>query len=175
MSITIRPETAADTPLVEQLVWDTFGEAMLERAAWHLRQGVPFDPDLALVAHDHGALVGSVSCTPIDVGGDRVMMLGPLVVVPERKGEGIGKALMEACMRRAHELPVERTGGLVLLVGDYDYYRRFGFRRVPDRQIVLPKPVDYARVLAVELETGRLAQVRGMAGKLATRREVGGD
>ena len=164
---TIAPETPAHTPAVEKLVIDTFGVAMFTRAAWHLRQGVPHEPELAFVAQVEDRLVGTVSCTPVLVGGARIQMLGPLAVVPDLKGEGIGKALMERVMARAHELPEQTTGGLVLLVGDYEYYRRFGFERVPDRQIELPRPVDYARVLACELNAERLIGTRGMAATVA--------
>ena len=161
----IEPETPADTPAVESLVDEVFGDAMRLRASWHLRQGVPHDPDLAFVIREREQVIGTVSITPVLVGGERVLMLGPLAVRPERKSAGMGSALMQRVMAAARALPFERTGGLVFLVGDLSYYGRFGFARVPWRRIELPRPVDYDRVLAVELRQGRLAEVRGTATK----------
>ena len=161
---TIEREHAADTPLVEALVEEVFGAVMRTRASWHLRQGVPHDPDLAyLIRGADGAVIGTVSCTPIRVERERVVMLGPLAVHPARRTAGMGGALMHHVLQAARALPEERTGGLVVLVGDRPYYERFGFRPVPHRQIVMPLPVDYDRVLALELRPGRLAEVRGRA------------
>jgi predicted N-acetyltransferase YhbS len=49
----------------------------------------------------------------------------------------------------------------VLLVGDMPYYGRFGFQPVPFGQITLPGPVDPARLLALELIPGSLADAAG--------------
>ena len=92
-------------------------------------------------------------------------MLGPLAVDPARRTAGMGSALMRHVMAAARSLPFERTGGLVVLVGDRPYYERFGFLPVPHRQIEMPLPVDYDRVLACELVPGRLRDVRGMAAR----------
>ena len=162
----IEPETPADTPAVERLVEHVFGDVMRTRAAWHLRQGVPHDPDLAYLVRMAGEIAGTVSCTPILVGGSRVVMLGPLAVDPARRTAGMGSALMHHVLAAARALPADRTGGLVVLVGDRAYYERFGFRPVPDRQITFAHPVDYARVQALELIPGRLAEMRGAATKL---------
>ena len=50
----------------------------------------------------------------------------------------------------------------MLLVGDEPYYSRFGFRRIPARQLELPGPVDPDRFLALELVPGVLASAKGM-------------
>ena len=49
----------------------------------------------------------------------------------------------------------------MLLVGDEPYYDRFGFKRVPRGQLVMPGPVDPDRLLAAELAEGALAGARG--------------
>jgi predicted N-acetyltransferase YhbS len=50
----------------------------------------------------------------------------------------------------------------VLLVGDEPYYARFGFRRIPSRQLTLPGPVDPDRFLALELSEGALSRASGL-------------
>ena len=50
---------------------------------------------------------------------------------------------------------------VVLLVGDLPYYVKFGFKPVPEGQIVMPGPVNPARLLAVEVTEGALGAYRG--------------
>ena len=52
---------------------------------------------------------------------------------------------------------------LVILVGDEPYYARIGFQRVPSGRIVLPGPVDPARLLYCELEAGAIEAAEGEA------------
>jgi predicted N-acetyltransferase YhbS len=64
-------------------------------------------------------------------------------------------------MRRSLDAAREKGHGLVLLVGDEPYYSRFGFKRVPSRQLDLPGPVNPDRFLALELIEGTLAVTKG--------------
>jgi len=59
--------------------------------------------------------------------------------------------------------PFDRSGGarLVVLVGDESYYGRMGFARTPLGRVVLPGPVDPARLLVAELEEGAFEGVSG--------------
>jgi predicted N-acetyltransferase YhbS len=113
--------------------------------------------DLSFTALVGTLLVGSVRLSPISAGSVDGLMLGPLTVEPAFEGRGIGAALMK------RSLDAARQSGhpLVLLVGDEPYYARFGFRRVPFRQLVLPGPVDPARFLAAELREGALDAATG--------------
>ena len=107
--------------------------------------------------------MGGIRFTAIRIGGEEgAALLGPLVVDPVEKGKGFGRALVEEGLARARA----EGFGLVLLVGDMPYYRRFGFQPVPPGQITLPGPVDFTRLLALELIPGALAaagQVKGYA------------
>ena len=85
-------------------------------------------------------------------------MLGPLTVEPAFESRGIGAALMQRSLAAA----TEKGHCLVLLVGDEPYYARFGFKRVPPRQLQLPGPVNPDRFLALELEEGALARAKGI-------------
>ena len=106
-----------------------------------------------------GELVGGIRFTALTIGGEgRALLLGPLVVHPAYNGKGFGKALVGEGIERA------RAQGfrLVVLVGDMPYYGRFGFVQVPRGQITLPGPVDPARLLALELVPGALADACGL-------------
>jgi putative acetyltransferase len=77
----------------------------------------------ALVAEERGRVVGHVQLSRAWVGRDAVLALGPIAVVPDRQGRGIGRALMEAAAEEARE----RHAIAVILLGDPDLYPRFGY------------------------------------------------
>ena len=146
----LRCETAADSAAVERLHEVSFGPGRFARTAFRLREGVDHDPALSMVAITGGVLSGAVRLTPITIGEQPALLLGPLAVDPAWKNQGIGKALMRLAMAEAG-----RQGHrLVLLVGDAPYYAPFGFRPVPPGRIAMPGPVDPARLLLAELEPG---------------------
>ena len=95
---------------------------------------------LSLVAEQDGRIVGHIAFSPVTITGeDRGWYgLGPVAVLPEHQGEGIGAALVEAGLAQLRAL---RARGCVLL-GDPAYYQRFGFRADP--RLVLPGiPAEY--------------------------------
>jgi predicted N-acetyltransferase YhbS len=49
----------------------------------------------------------------------------------------------------------------VLLVGDEPYYSRVGFKKVPKGRATMPGPVDYDRILVVELVEAAFEGVSG--------------
>jgi predicted N-acetyltransferase YhbS len=157
LSLVIRPESPIDAEAIDRLHERAFGPGRFARTAFRLREGAPPLLDLSFTALVGTLLVGSVRLTPVLAGGQPALMLGPLTVEPAFEGRGIGAALMskslDAARRKGHRL--------VLLVGDEPYYRRFGFKRVPSRQLELPGPVNPERFLVSELVEGALAEARG--------------
>jgi predicted N-acetyltransferase YhbS len=158
LSLVIRPELPLDSDPVDRLHERAFGPGRFARTAFRLREGALPAPDLSFTASVGTLLVGSVRMTPVLAGEAPALMLGPLTVEPAFEGRGIGAALVT----RSIEAARKAGHGLVLLVGDEPYYARFGFRRVPLRQIELPGPVDPDRFLALELVEGALAAARGL-------------
>ncbi|NLH82310.1 MAG: N-acetyltransferase [Phyllobacteriaceae bacterium] len=157
----IRPMTAADAAAVEALNEHAFGPGRHVRTASRLREGVPADPDLTLVATLDGRLAGSVTMTPIVIGDDPALLLGPLAVDPDFEKRGIGGRLVRETLTRAKA----KGHRLVLLVGDPPYYGRFGFHALAPGQVTLPGPVDPRRVLVVELGDLARSAAHGMVGK----------
>jgi predicted N-acetyltransferase YhbS len=49
----------------------------------------------------------------------------------------------------------------VLLVGDEAYYSRVGFTAVPKGRVTMPGPVDYSRLLVMELVAAAFSDVSG--------------
>lgn len=66
---------------------------------------------------------GYIFCTECRVSGQMVALLGPLAVAPEVQRQGLGSALV----RRAMEVMCERGCVAMLVLGDPNYYGRFGF------------------------------------------------
>lgn len=151
------PMTAADEAQIEKLDERAFGPGRYARTAYRLREGVAPDLSLSFVARVGTLLVGANRMTGILVGSTPVMLLGPLTVEPAFRSQGVGEKLVK------HSLDAARAAGhgLVLLVGDLDYYARLGFARVPRGKIVMPGPVDPDRILYCELQPGAFAATSG--------------
>ncbi len=99
---------------------------------------------LSLVAEDEGTIVGHVAVSPISVsdGAANWYGLGPISVLPERQGQGIGSLLMRAAMHALRD----RGGAGCTLAGAPAFYTRFGFAANPG--LTLPGvPPEYFLVL----------------------------
>jgi putative acetyltransferase len=108
-----------------------------------LRRSGHWLPHLSLVAVADAQVVGHVVCTRAHVGPDdaSALGLGPLGVDPDRHGRGIGSALMHAVLGAADACDEP----LVVLLGEPEYYRRFGFVAAATLGIQAPDPAwgDY--------------------------------
>ncbi len=157
LALTILPESKDDAEGIERLHERTFGPGRYAKTAYRLREQVPHSVDLSFTARIGTLLVGSVWLSPIRIGEHKALLLGPLTVEPAFRERGIGQALIARALKEA------ATHGhrLVLLVGDEPYYGKTGFRRVPAGRIVMPGPVDPARVLIAELADGAFNGVTG--------------
>jgi predicted N-acetyltransferase YhbS len=161
VSFDFRLEEPGDSPVIESLHADLFGPERTKRAAYVLREGVPHDPALSFVATHAGRLAASVRMTPIRIGGRPALLLGPLAVVPEHKGNGAGKALVRMALDAARG----RGHTVVMLVGDLPYYGPLGFTFLGRDVITLPAWVDPDRVLVAGLTEDALKGLGGAAEK----------
>ncbi len=127
-----------------------------------LRSDAGWLPTLSLVAvepsdggHHDDTIVGHVVCTRGAVDGVPALGLGPLAVTPDHQGRGVGSALMHTVLGAADALGEP----LVALLGEPEYYGRFGFRPSSRDGIAPPDPQwgDYFQVR-------RLACYRGLRG-----------
>jgi len=84
---------------------------------------------LSLVARIDNGVVGHVAASPVKVGEatEGWFGLGPLSVQPEFQKRGIGSALMREALGKLRE----RGAKGCVLVGPFEYYKRFGFRADP--------------------------------------------
>jgi len=156
--VTYLPESPAHDPEIEAINAEAFGPGRFVRAAYKIREGGPHERGLSFVAIDGGAVVASVRMTRIAAGEGRALMLGPLAVKPAYKNIGIGRRLVKIALEAA----TTAGAAAVILVGDEPYYGPLGFRRIPRGQISMPRAVDLARLLAVEIKPGAVAALTGM-------------
>jgi len=159
LSLILEPAGEDDAEPILRLNERVFGPGRFARTAYRIRETTPADPGLSFVARVGTLLVGASAMTPIAIGGEPALLLGPLIVEPVFRSQGIGEKLVNRSLEAAQAAGWK----LVILVGDEPYYARMGFQRAPHGQISLPGPVDPARLLYRELEPGALAAAKGAA------------
>nr|WP_180167403.1 N-acetyltransferase [Stenotrophomonas sp. SbOxS2]NYU00508.1 N-acetyltransferase [Stenotrophomonas sp. SbOxS2] len=150
MNLAIRSESIDDHVAIHKLTEMAFRDAVHSSHTEHhivdaLRERGELS--MSLVAEDAGLLVGHVALSPVSVqdGSQGWFGLGPISVLPQQQGRGVGTALMRAAIEA-----LRRKGarGCVLL-GEPAYYGRFGFRAVPG--LVLPGvPAAYFQALCLQ-------------------------
>ncbi len=150
MSFLIRPETPADVDGIHALTAAAFATA--EHSS-HTEQFIVDalrargELSVSLLAVHEERLLGHVAVSPVSVsdGSSGWYGLGPISVLPERQGQGIGAALMRAAIEALRQ---QHARGCVLL-GEPAYYARFGFRAEPG--LVLPGvPAEYFQALCLQ-------------------------
>jgi putative acetyltransferase len=148
MIAVIRPESPSDVTAIQAVTVAAFLDAP------HTDHTEQFIVDalrkagvlsVSLVAELAGTVVAHVAVSPaaISDGSTGWYGLGPISVIPEQQGQGIGSLLMKSALRLLRE---KGAAGCVLL-GDPAYYSRFGFKAEP--KLVLPYvPPEYFQALS---------------------------
>lgn len=137
--VTIRRETDADIPAIDDIITTAFAgvEHSDQTEAEIVRRLRDADAlSVSLVAVVDGEIVGHVAVSPVAIedGTGGWFGLGPIAVAPDIQGKGIGSLLMNEALAA---LERGEAGGVVVL-GDPDYYQRFGF--VQTEQLTYPGP-----------------------------------
>lgn len=150
---TISNESPEDHFAIDALLDAGFGAERNALTVYRLRLAPP-SPELGFVLREEGRLVASLRFWPVLVGASApALLLGPLVVAPDRQGVGLGKALVRHGLDR-----VTRDGWrLCLVVGGPNYYAPFGFEPAAPWGLALPGPVALERF-----------QVRALGGESLT-------
>jgi predicted N-acetyltransferase YhbS len=157
--VTIREERIADVAAREALLDEAYGDVRFVKTSERLREGRLPAARLSWVAVDHHKLVGTVRLWNVTAGpGREALLLGPLAVHPDYRNRGIGTALLRRAVARARLA----GHGAILLVGDANYYGRFGFSAVLTGELRMPGRRDPNRLLALELKPAALVGARGL-------------
>ncbi len=152
MNLTIRDETAADIDAIAEVTRAAFRQCPYSRQTEAFIIAALRRADaltISLVAEQQGQVVGHVAFSPVTLstGCPDWYGLGPLSVLPAMQRRGIGQALVREGLAR---LKAAGAAGCVL-VGDPDYYQRFGFKNIPDLVLADVPPRNF---LALPLAAG---------------------
>ena len=159
LMVETRAETEDDYDAIDDVLRAAFKQDVEARLVELLR-----DSDssvIALVAVTANEVVGHIVFSPVIVErapkAFRALALGPVAVLPEFQGNGIGAKLIR------DGLAMCRTSGYdaVVVLGDPGYYSRFGFTKASRRHLKNEYGVD-AEFMVLELRSGGLEGVRGL-------------
>jgi putative acetyltransferase len=138
--VIIRRENQSDRAAVDAVTSEAFQdpggdrEAIETKLLRELRLDVGWLPPFSMVAVDEDQILGHVVCTRGWIGDIGALGLGPISVLPRYQRQAIGQALMHSIIGAA-----DAAGEpLIALLGDRDFYRRFGF--VPAEQLGIAAP-----------------------------------
>lgn len=125
MTVTVRPEAGDASEAIRAVHLAAFPTSAEADLVARLHQDR--DSEISLVADQAGEIVGHLMLSRMTVSADsqacRALGLGPVGVLPGAQGSGIGSALIRSALGIAGTLGEE----LVFVLGEPEYYARFGF------------------------------------------------
>jgi len=139
MTLTIRPAILSDLPDLMRVHREAFGgdaEADLTNALLQDSSGAP---RISLAAIQNNAIVGHVLLTRLSVD-DRQngsAILCPLAIVPDAQGQGAGGLLIRAAQAACADMGIDT----ICVLGDPEYYGRFGFVTAIAKGLLPPFPL----------------------------------
>jgi putative acetyltransferase len=148
MNMKIRQEVASDVETIRFLISEAFLNAPHTSHTEHVIVDALRDSGnltISLVAEVNGQIIGHVAISPVSIsdGSQNWYGLGPIAVIPEYQGRGIGSQLVEQALVSLRN----RGASGCVLVGNPEYYSRFGFKAEPS--LVLPNiPPEYFQVIS---------------------------
>jgi predicted N-acetyltransferase YhbS len=147
--VNIIPLDAVDPALVEQLLDRAFEPERHQRTAYKVRAGTEWLQGLSFAALDENEmLAGTIQCWPValtdpDGRAHPMIMVGPVAVLPGQQSQGYGKALMTASLAAIDpRAPLPQV-----MIGDPEYYGRWGFTAEGTQGWSLPGPYEKHRLL----------------------------
>jgi len=143
---------------IEAVLDRAFGPGRFAKTSERVRErGARAEPQLSRVAlSESGAIIGVCRISSLEAGAP-AYFLGPLAVDPGAQAVGVGAALVRETVNACRE----RGGSVIVLVGAHKFFQPMGFAVVPEGRLIMPGPVDPARLLWVELHPGGSDRVRG--------------
>ncbi len=154
--VELSKQTAVDDAEIETLMGRAFGPARYNRSVWLLRPGPPI-AELSLVLRGSGAMLASLRFWEVQLEQQAVLLLGPLAVQPDLRGQGYGQQIVKEGLARAKAIG---KWPLVLVSGEPEYYPKFGFVPAAPYQLEWPGFVEPERLQLLELRLGALAKLR---------------
>ena len=129
----IRKETVADVEAITEVTMAAFKNHPISNHTEQFIINALRDVNaltISLVAEIDGRIVGHIAFSPVMIsdGTKDWYGLGPVSVLPNYQKQGIGKSLINEGL----SLLKDMGGKGCALVGDSNYYKRFGFKNYPE-------------------------------------------
>lgn len=168
MNLKLRLEQVEDYRQTEEVTreafWNYYAPGCYEHYLVHIMRNSPsFVTNLDFLALVDDKIVGNIMYVESDVVSDEgkeytVLTLGPISVLPEYQGKGIGSTLI----KHTKELAKQMGYPAILLYGDPDYYAKQGF--IPAEKLgIRTQDNMYAAALQVcKLQENALSQITGV-------------
>ncbi|HGJ5854830.1 N-acetyltransferase [Arsenophonus nasoniae] len=155
----IRVEIPVDAPGIDQLLRQSFPTGAEADLVQKLRQDGLFVLEM-VATDDKGQIIGYIGFTLVDVNGDKECQwvgLAPLAVASAYQRQGIGAKLVYDGLDSLNEFGYKA----VVVVGDPNYYRRFGFTLAQQHGLTCKWSGMEAYFQVYALENGNLADYAG--------------
>jgi len=146
LKFVIRSETGADASAIAEVTVAAFKTLEISHhteqfiiAALRAAKALT----VSLVGEADGRVIGHIAFSPVTISdGTRDWYgLGPVSVLPEYQRQGVGKALIQEGLSRLKDMNAKGC----CLVGHPDYYRKFGFKNMPELVLEgVPREVFFA-------------------------------
>lgn len=168
MNVCIREESQNDYNYVDAVIrasfWNVYKPGCDEHLmASKLRKSDDYIPELDLIAEVDKKIVGFVMGTKANIVNNNkqdkqsVVAVGPICVLPEWQGKGIGTQLMHSLIEKAK---LYGAKGLVLY-GNPTYYSKFGFVNAKKYMVTMPDGNNIEDFMLLELEQNSMKDVCG--------------
>lgn len=168
MEIKLRLEEEKDHRAVEEVTREAFWNVFLQGSEEHLlvhrlRTTKQFVKELAFVATHQDKIVGHIIYVEAQImihdgGYKKIVVFGPVSVLPEYQGKGIGGKLI------THTAQVAKGMGYpaIIIYGYPEYYQRFGFKVSKEYNITNADGKYPAAMLVLELYPDALRGIEGV-------------
>lgn len=130
--IEVRRETDKDIAAIHRVVAAAFGQSEEADLVSALRDGgYLYASSVASIADE---VVGHAALSIGHIAGRRILVLAPVAVAPAHQRMGAGQAVVRHVLTQADEA--------VTVLGDPDYYSRFGFEAAEPFGVAAPFPTE---------------------------------
>jgi predicted N-acetyltransferase YhbS len=169
MDITIRLEKESDFRETENITreafWDLYKPGCDEHFLVHkIRNTSAFVKELDFVAVYENKIIGNIIYSRAKVINDNknkteheVLCMGPLTVLPPCQKKGTGSQLMKYSLNQAKKMGFKA----VVIFGNPDYYKRFGFKNASFYNIKTSDGQNFDAFMALELSENSLKGIEG--------------
>jgi predicted N-acetyltransferase YhbS len=151
------PLSGVEPDHIEMLLDAAFGSDRHQRTAYRLRQDSKAIERLSFAILDATGLIASIQCWPVRIADTQLVLVGPVAVDPAHQNEGHGRRLMQAMLDAAAKM----GDPAMVMVGDPEYYSRFGFTATATAGWQLPGPWEAHRLLVRNI-AGHVLPAKGM-------------